>query len=372
MQYRVVIIAAAACAGGAHGQSSLHFSLAPGTYVAGFRAVSLWDATRTLGGGPRPLQVSIWYPAMPSTSARRMRFREYVWLTTMPGRLPRQGNAAHLAAESLFVRAYADSSDSARVERELDAPTAAVAGAMPAPGRFPVIIYGPGRDGLSYDNSVLCEYLASYGYLVIASPSWGPDGPMPDDFEGIETQARDMEFLLGYARSLAQADTNRVAVMGYSWGGISNVLVAMRNTSVRAVVALDGSIRYWYDRRMKGEPFVHPDRFTVPVLFLLQGNPFPSMDPKETAIYGADTVFTFLDALQYADAYVVTLTDLHHRNFSSLRDKFGAVTTGYDQVARYTRAFLDAQLGASRAALDSLAGAPADSTVTIARRVGRK
>jgi dienelactone hydrolase len=337
----------------------LILQLAHGPYGVGFKGVALWDHTRTLGHGARPLSVSIWYPAAPKASAPRMRLREYAWLTTLPGQLPREGAAAHRAAERLLIDSIYPTTDTARVRQALDAFVSAVRDATPAPGRFPVIVYGPGRDNVSFDNSALMEALASHGYLVISSPSWGPDGPMPSGFEGIECQARDMEFLLAYARGLPDADTTRSAIMGYSWGGMSNILVAMRNSSVDAVVSLDGSIAYWYERRFKGGPFVDPDHLSAPFLILKQG------DPGDLSSYGADSVFAFFPEIRRADAYLVKLPHANHHNFSSLHNALDTDDSAsvYPRVAQYAIAFLDAELKGSRE------GAALLASVTTERRV---
>jgi hypothetical protein len=99
-----------------------------------------------------------------------MRYREYAQLTSLPGGLPGLSRAGRVAAESLFVLEFG-SIDSVRTSRELAARTQAVRDARAAPGSFPILVYGPSRDGMSYENSVLMEYLASYGYIVVASPS---------------------------------------------------------------------------------------------------------------------------------------------------------------------------------------------------------
>jgi len=171
-----------------------------------------------------------------------------------------------------------------------------------------------------------------------------------------------MEFLLAYARGLPDADTTRSAVMGYSWGGMSNILVAMRNSSVDAVVTLDGSIVYWYVRRFKGGPFVDPDHLRVPVLFLRQGT------PGDLRSYGGDSVFAFFPEIRYADAYSVGLPHAGHQNFSSLHNALDAddSTSAYPRVAQYALAFLDAQLKGSRE------GAALIASVTTERRVGRR
>ena len=349
-------------------QSRLRFTLPPGPYAVGFRATAVWDDTRTGGPGVllaadtargRPLQVSIWYPARPAgpeSAARvRMRFRDYAALTSLPGQLPRPDSAGRAAAVTLFRSAF-DGDDTLRVRRELDTPVNAVRDAPPAPGTFPVVVYGPSFGSVSFENSVLCEYLASAGYVVVASPSWGAAGPMTSDFEGLEAQARDMEYLVKVARTLPGADPARVAVVGYSWGGLSNVLVAMRNRAVRAIVGLDGSIAYWYFRAFAGGPGVAPDRLVVPALFLKRQD-LPWTDARRKA-YGPDTAFAFFDSLRYSDAYLVTLRTMRHQNFGALSDKLPVAPTttdgfvadsatasvGYERVARYTRAFLDSYL----------------------------
>jgi dienelactone hydrolase len=225
---------------------------------------------------------------------------------------------------------------------------------------------------MSYENNVLAEYLASHGYIVLASPSWGAAGPMTADFTGLESQARDMEYLIAYGRTLPGADSAHIGVMGDSWGGMSDILVGMRNAAVGAVVTLDGSIAYWYNRRFKGGAFVDPNRLTAPVLFLKQGDPFPEMTPSQRAAYGADTLFTLFGELRYTEAYLVVLETVRHANFKALSNRFPPYdhSTGsfvadtlvesaaYERECRYTLAFLDAYLKGSRAGADVLASAP--------------
>jgi dienelactone hydrolase len=314
-----------------------------------------------------------------------MRYREYAELTSLPGELPRRDSAGRAAAESDFMQSFG-TADSVRARRELNTVVNAVRDAAHARGSFPIVVYGPSFGALSFENNVLCEYLASHGYIVVASPSWGPTGAMTTDMEGIEAQARDMEFLMAYGRTLPGADAAHVAVMGYSWGGISNVLVAMRNSSVTALVALDGSIAYWYQRALMGGPGVSPDRLVIPALFLKrQDIPWT---PERRAQYGADTTFTFFDSLRYSDAYLVTLRTIRHQNFGALFNKLpgsssstdgfnadsAAASVGYERVARFTLAFLDSYMKSVRTIDPLLARSPEENgipagEVTIVRRV---
>jgi dienelactone hydrolase len=117
-----------------------------------------------------------------------------------------------------------------------DAPAAA--------GKFPVVIYAASHSAYAAENVDLCEYLASHGYIVIASRSMGPHSKaMTTDLEGLEAQAGDIAYLIGQARAMPQADTARIAVVGFSWGGLANVLAAAKDDRIRALVSLDGSVR---------------------------------------------------------------------------------------------------------------------------------
>ena len=122
----------------------------------------------------------------------------------------------------------------------------AVREAKPATGRYPVLIYAPSDSSVSWENADLCEYLASYGYVVLASPSMGVSTrDMTDDLGGINSQALDISFLITYARSLSDTDLSQVAVMSWSWGGLSSLFASARDPRIDALVEMDGSMRYY-------------------------------------------------------------------------------------------------------------------------------
>jgi hypothetical protein len=166
----------------------------------------------------------------------------------------------------------------------------------------------------------------------------------------------------------------------------------MRNTVPKVLVALDGSIAYFYNRSSTPQPtmdfskqsFVDPARFTIPALFLRQ-RPAPEM----LKFLGPDTTFAFFDSLRYSDAYSIRLNTLRHQNFGAWFDRFQTIATpgflanpavantGYERIARYTREFLDAYLKSSPEAKSFLAltseqqGYPS-AEVTIERKQARR
>jgi hypothetical protein len=329
--------------------SQMTFTLPPGPYRVGFRAYELRDRTRMFEGGvdhtvqPRPLQTSVWYPARPAGRSEPMRYEEYAVLTAQEAGFQRLAPAQRRSRLDQFA-------DSLRRWNEFEAPTTAFLNAPPASGSFPVVIYGPSFNAPSFENSVLAEFLASHGYIVVSSPCMGwHQRAMTQDALGIEAQVRDMAFLLDFARTLPGADTTQVASMGFSWGGLSDVVLQLRDPRVRAVVSLDGGVAYFWPL-FKTLPSAGTARMDVPFLFL-KSRPVP----RDTAIkYHVDTSLTFYDSLSYSDAYVVHFDSLVHRNFGAHflrllpRDRDEAVQAtvnyGYEQIARYVLSFLDTYL----------------------------
>jgi len=312
-----------------------------------------------------------------------MPYRAYADLFT-PGFAPNGPQLAEVpearhpllqSRDLLFLGAYAPYSSviARRTEmqeagrREFAIATHAYRNAPLAAGTFPVVVYAPGANGPSFENDVLCEYLASHGYLVVATASRGSVGRITIDAEGLEAQARDVEFLVGIARGFPGADSRAAAVIGHSWGGLASVVAASRTSTIQAVVTLDGTIRYFGERPFVQAALAGGGPYTTPSLFLNQG---ANTDAKYFAGAGADTGFAFFDALHYADATRITFRSMDHQNFVALYNRFAgrqrwnfvsdtALTNrGYEQMATYVLQFLAATLRRDSTALRNLTAHP--------------
>lgn len=353
---------------------------APGPYAVGYRMVSQYDYTRsyrgaidpitgqpTLGERARPIQTLIWYPAQ-DASGPVMTEEDYLRtgasddrLDLLPDAVKTRGDAAIQSLKRGMSHSLPVNEISADLSAELlahvDAPSAA--------GRFPVVIYAPSLQSTAAENADLCEFLASHGYVVIASPSVGPSSrEMPNTREGIDTQAGDIEFLIGFAHGLPQADIGKIAVVGFSWGGMSNLFVAAKDNRVGALVDLDGSARY-YPELVSSAGFITPARVTTPLLFFAQ-SPFEIEDLQP----GLDRNTSFLSKMAFADVYRVTLYPFQHVSFSSVRTlrvlraspktEYGRdeMDAAYGWMEVYTWHFLDGYLKGDPAGLQFLDAAP--------------
>ena len=358
-----------------------HFDNKPGQYEVGLKVIDQYDRSRTFDlesdapGGPnaikgdRPLQTLVWYPA-DSTSGLAMTYGDYGTLikteTSFTSPIDR-------GKPQSFVDTYMHGTTEINAWAHRDATM--------APGHFPVVIYAPSLNAPSTENIELCEYLASAGFVVIASPSMGASSRnMTVDVSGANAESRDISFLLDFAASLPEADTSKVAAIGYSWGGMSALFAAARDKRIDALISLDGSFRY-SPGTVEEAGDVHPDRLTIPLLVFSRAEEtletWDSMRKDKTQCGCAPNV---LNEWTHGDLLHVQLLAISHIQFSSLyqrSERFrqeasrftpadyslqdGAVS--YSWMARYTLEFLNAYLKKQESAVLFLKRTPTENGV---------
>ena len=156
-------------------------NLESGSYGVGFKFIYQqdysrgWKVTEDSNGYPlatgrgRPVRISVWYPAKRQGNAPKMLYRDYMASTAR--------NAAFTELNSLLEKRDVGNLRANLKAEEFDAltkmQTAAVLNAAPQNGAFPLLVYSAGLNNSSQDNFVLCEYLASHGYVVITVPQLG-------------------------------------------------------------------------------------------------------------------------------------------------------------------------------------------------------
>ena len=241
----LTFVAPAAVAQRTSSRSPLHGALAPGRYAVGFTKIELRDPTRYEGpkvdrdGRPvttdrtRRFTVHVWYPAAVG-SAREMTFADYMFshFADTVSEATRQGDEAN---RRRFFNQFGTVSDSAW-QRLKATPLSGRRNAPAAEGRFPLIVGSLRRLSTTVTN----EYLASHGYVVAMSDGFQPDTTDPG--VGLETAVRDMEVMVPELRKQANVDPVRLAALGFSGSGFSQILFAMRHPDVDAVCDLESAI----------------------------------------------------------------------------------------------------------------------------------
>ncbi|MEC7770717.1 MAG: prolyl oligopeptidase family serine peptidase [Bacteroidota bacterium] len=359
-----------------YGQTSIkEIGLKAGYYQVGFKHYVIKDSTRTYRIHnefsnqliDRPIPISLWYPAkIEHKSTHQLSVLNYLeilkeeeeWknlpnyflLDWFPYLWNTPQNKAHL---SEIVNAFSNPTF-------LD-------------GNFPVVVYAPSYQASSIENFALFEYLASNGFVVVSSPSRGTDTRWLEGgtTKDLETQSRDVEFLLKEIRRYKNIDSEKVALMGFSFGGLANAITVMKNENISAVVSLDGTERYNYPVLEKS-PYFDLDKFTVPYIHFAQKEIPKSVLISDKIPEELNYKFQLYDSLKYSNAYRYRFHDLTHSYFSSFgvlfanRDKRqdksdDRIMTSYRLLSEHTLEFLNAILKKEKTASDFIQNKPIEN-----------
>jgi dienelactone hydrolase len=320
--------------------------LPSGPFTPGFRLIESSDPSRSFPADagenttPRPMRIYVWYPANRSAQPG-LRLDDYVRMAIEDFR------------PAILPVPLARGVDAGNRKAFLDSPTAAVRDAEAGPGKFPLLVLG---QGLFYESPlshfVLCEFLASHGYVVATSPLLGTRYRLVNiNVEDVETEVRDMEFVLATVRTLPFADPGKLGVIGYDLGGMAGLIMAMRNPEVDSFLSLDSGI---LDKHDSGLPGSHPqyreERFRIPWMHLTQARSIRPEKDRRTAP-------SLFERKAFGESYLVHVPTANHGWFSSYAAM--GITTAvpgywgpspsdpkplYEEICRMSLAFFDACL----------------------------
>lgn len=219
----------------------------PGVYPVGVTTMQFTDYARTdaLTKKPRSLLTEIWYPATDETQGLpKNRLMDFLMRGTDPA-LPILLQAGfNLDANELDKRFKNTAVRDARIRD----------------GLFPLIVFSHGDGGLRFQNTFLCEHLASHGYIVAAPDHTGNaaityvDGQLVAYDASSRKQAEtdrplDIVFLINTfqrlnsgadSRFLARIDMEKIAAAGHSFGGYTSTCVAGQDPRIKAILPLAG------------------------------------------------------------------------------------------------------------------------------------
>jgi len=356
------------------GQTSLEeINLQQGKYKVGFHHYTLIDSTRTYQIKNefnnrliyRPIPVSIWYPTKTDgTDAKQLTVLDYLEVLKEEEEYKNLPNYFLL---DWFPYLWNTPENQAHLLEKVHA----FSNPVFLEGNFPVLIYAPSYQASSIENFALFEFLASHGFVVISSPSrgtatrWLGGGTTKD----METQSRDVEILLKEIHRYENIDLNKIALGGFSFGGLSNAITVMKDKRIKALVSLDGTERYNYPVLEKS-PFFDLDAFDIPYLHMAQKEIPEEVMISEKIPGELNYEFQLYDSLNYSNVYSYKFHDLTHSYFSSFgvlfanrdkrQDKSDAeIMASYRLLSEHTLQFLNATLKEDKDAMQFLKNSPA-------------
>ena len=358
-------------------------NLSPGPHGVGFTAVEKYDYSRAFrpktdyfgamleGERARPLQICIWYPAVTGPDDFTMVYGEYAFPYPTDESFMNILSNVHNREIMILLRQF--NRDRGILQELMSVKLAAVRDAPAAEGAFPLIIYHNGPSCV--ENAVLCEYLASWGFVVAGTHSLGMTSlnPTPDQ-ASLENLIRDREFILAETRNRPYVDRNKLGLLGFLHGSFGAVIAALRNSDVDAVACLQSEFLNPDNAAyLTDNAFYDPTRLAVPLLQIYSEN-------EQIRDLSA------LDSLKYATIYKIKLNGLRNYDFTHYglmaavtdqpdQPSAAVVQEGYKTICAYVRNFFEAELNKNQAGFKFLsdpAVQPAfDSNfVTVAYRKG--
>jgi len=211
--------------------------------------------------GPRPIGLVNRWVADP---ARRNRFGNstngafavMIWYPAAPqaGKLPVSPRDSPLLQDAALLGSYLD-----RVPYFVSHAVSEAPCAMEG-GPYPIVLFSHGYEAGRVQPAEKAENLASHGFILVAMDhydSWGallPDGTLwlpatsaPMTEAGLQDRVRDLAFVLDELTKwnehdplfAGRLDVNRVAAMGFSWGGPVAAEFCRVDPRCRAAIPLD-------------------------------------------------------------------------------------------------------------------------------------
>ncbi|MDD3050697.1 MAG: tetratricopeptide repeat protein [Candidatus Cloacimonetes bacterium] len=285
--------------------SEIWNSLSAGDYNVGFKNHEVTDFSRTYQLPEtnsqkliyRPIHINIWYPALENSNAT-MDFADYQYIAEKALNPEFDKSKPEFISElkELYVRSKADAD---LFEKIFYQKTIAVLEAEELTGSFPVVIYSPGGGEIASENFVLCELLASNGYIVISSPSVGFDRL------GVQTTLSDIRFLFNYVQNLKFAQKDNIALVGFCFGSMCNMIFAEENHFVKAIVGLHSE-------------YLNPDSrrdYSLPDSPVFANRNLAYLELDGSFLKHRDS--EVFNKMYYSDRYQVHFSEIPHNGFTS-------------------------------------------------------
>ena len=174
-------------------------------------------------------------------------------------------------------------------------------------GPFPTVLVIHEAWGVHEHIKDLCRRLAKLGYFAIAGELWARQGNAAAAKDGDETRKilaavptdqvmSDLDATVAFARASGKADTAKLAVTGFCWGGFATWMYAAHNPGLKAAVAWYGPDRQVTPLTPKN-PLDIASELKAPMLALYGGqdksNPMETIEKRQAACKAAGKTCEF-------------------------------------------------------------------------------
>lgn len=305
-------------------KTMLYPNLEKGDYDVGFQTMFDYDYSRTYNlsypidssaknQDPRPIFTTIWYPTKKSKEEKQMMYLDYIKIQTQDPKLKNfverinEYNRLN-SIDYMFYKSSLNKKRTAKFVNHLNQPLNVYRDAAPLNEKFPLVIYHAGLGGTLNDNTILCEYLASHGFVVVTSAFQANDYRDVELDWDLERSTKDLDFILNKIKNLPFIDFSKIAAIGHSYGAQAVLGYKADNTfPLSCLIILDTTMDY--------SPNGNPEGFELLTEKLYANN--QNINVPMLVFANPNAKFKVIDSLKNSDRMYATIK-LKHNEFTSL------------------------------------------------------
>lgn len=300
-------------------------NLKPGKFHVGFNRIYRLDSSRKYAMRflPktdedttlyfRPMVINIWFPTNDTTS-EFMNYEEYYTFNS-PDTLwnhflfrVKEFNI-QVTKDNSFAKPKGKNMDQLMLfNKLLKTSTSIRKNAKTTYQKHPLILYYSGMGGTVEESSLLCEYLASHGYVVVSS-LYQPDHikHLYSDWD-LNRSVKDRDFIISCLKNEKYIDLSRMTLLGFSFGAQSSLNYECYNHHpIKAIVLLDSRLEYSFN--------CHPGGFKSLPDSLLKNK--QKINAPMLCFTESASTYSLFDSLIFCDRYYLRVPYLEHFNFTS-------------------------------------------------------
>lgn len=315
----------------------------PGEYGVGFRSESITDYARSYEDTYRSVQLFIWYPTK-ERSQKRLQYKQYFGINDLKGK-QLKSNLSNERIDALIQQEVKKLNETNKLSvkqskykmlRTIAQPEARV-----FEGNFPLLLFAPGGNTSNQLHSVICEYLASHGYIVASFASLGNEDSSRWPFNqiGLNIHIDDMALIINHLkRTMSQVNIDKTGLIAWSVGGVSQGIYGMKNSNVDLLISLDSGLGRVYGVDMlKASPYFDYSKFNIPYLHITGNQP---------EMYKVDRSSEFYDSIPSVNKYSLVIAPFAHQHFAAQLGIIPAIASEPED-----RTIIDAYVSMCRLAL---------------------
>lgn len=277
----------------------------PILYNVGYQNIITTDSSRTYKPAIsksdkfyyRPVEIDMWYPAINIENKSPILYGEF--LNLLEQRSNRfQNDTVYKSLTTELVQYLSINLHIADTSKLTHLKTSSYLNATAIRKRFPLILYLSAYNGMSYENLDLFEWLAGHGYIVACITSVGRyPGNMSTKSADLLEQVYDGYFTINLLKTRMDVDSTNIGAIGYSWGGLAALILAMKSMEIKALLSLDGSEMHYYGEstdedkdfnELKNSSFFQMNKIKIPYAYFESG--FKQNDREVDSIFNIHTL----------------------------------------------------------------------------------